>query len=110
MLVRLSPQVQPDPTTLSMRLPLFQMGQRGTWNAVRSDVQLTFAVEGTRMVVSTMTVTNTDTSTTVLPQTARSAVPSMKPLDGAHVRVASLPKDEREIESSPIGQSATSIF
>lgn len=110
LMVRLSPQVQPDPTTLSMRLPLFQMGQRGTWNAVRSDVQLTFAVEGTRMVVSNMTVTKTDTNTTVLPQTARSAVPSMKLLDGAHVHLANLPNDQREIESLPVRQSTTSIF
>jgi hypothetical protein len=110
LLVRLSPQVQPDPTTLSMRLPLFQKGQRGTLNALRSDVQLTFAVEGTRMVVSTMTVTNTDTNTTVLPQTARSAVPSIKPLDAAHVHLANLPNDQREIESLPVRQSATSIL
>jgi hypothetical protein len=110
LMVRLSPHLQPDPTTLSMRLPLFQKGQRGTWNALHSDVQLAFAVEGTRMVVSTMTVEKTDTNSTVLPQTARSAVPSMKPLDGAHVNVASLPKDQRETESLPIRQSATSIF
>jgi hypothetical protein len=110
LLVRLSPKVQPDPTTLSMRLQLFQKGQRGTLNALRSDVQLTFAVEGTRMVVSTMTVTNTDTNTTVLPQTARSAVPSMKPLDATHVHLANSPNDQREIESLPVRQSATSIF
>jgi hypothetical protein len=110
LMVRLSPQVQPDPTTLSMRLPLFQMGQRGTLNALRSDVHLTFAVEGTRMGVSTMTVTKTDTSMTVLPQTARIAVPSMKPLDEAHVHVANLPNDQSEIESLPIRHSATSIF
>jgi hypothetical protein len=109
-MVRLSAHMQPNPTTLSMRLPLFQMGQRGTLNALRSDVQLTFAVEGTRMVVSTMTVTNNDTNTTVLPQTARSAVPSMEPLDGAHAHLANLPNDQREIESLPVRQSATSIF
>lgn len=110
LLVRLSPQVQPDPTTLSMRLPLFQKGQRGTLNALRSDVQLTFAVEGTRMVITTMTVTNTDTNTTVLPQTARGAVPSMKPLDATHVHLANLPNDQREIESLPVRQSTTSIY
>jgi hypothetical protein len=110
MLVRLSPKVQPDPTTLSMRLPLFQMAPRGKLNALRSDVQLTFAVEGTRMVISTMTVTNVDTNTTVWPQTTRSGLPSMKPLDAAHVHLANLPNDQRDIESLLVHQSATSIF
>jgi hypothetical protein len=110
-MVRLSPHMQPDPTTLTMRLPLFQKGQRGTSIGLRSDAELTFTVEGTRMVVSKMTVTNTDTNTTVLPQTARSAVHSIRLLDIARVQVASLPKDQREIDSlSNTRQRATSIF
>jgi hypothetical protein len=110
LMVSLSPQVQPDPTTLSMRLPLFQKGERSAGRALRSDVQLTFAVEGTRMVISTMTVTNTDINTTVSPQTPRIAVPSMKPLDSTRVHVASLPKDKREIDSLANLQRATFIF
>jgi hypothetical protein len=93
-MVRLSAQVQPDPTTLSMRLPLFQKGRSGTWSALHRDAELNFAVEGTRMVVSTMTVTKPDTNATKLPQTARGAVPSMKALDVARVQVASLPIDQ----------------
>jgi hypothetical protein len=93
-MVRLSAHVQPDPTTLSMRLPLFQKSRSGTWSALHRDAELNFAVEGTRMVVSTMTVTKLDTSTTKLPQTASGSVPSMKPLDQARVQVASLPIDQ----------------
>jgi hypothetical protein len=93
-MVRLSAHLQPDPTTLSMRLPLFQKGRSGTWVALHRDAELNFAVEGTRMVVSAMTVTKPDTSTTKLPQTARSAVPSMKPLDQARVQVVSLQIDQ----------------
>jgi hypothetical protein len=93
-MVRLSAQEQPDPTTLSMRLPLFQKGRSGSWSALHRDAELNFAVEGARMVVSTMTVTKPDTNATKLPQTARGAVPSMKALDVARVQVASLPIDQ----------------
>ncbi len=109
-MVRLSPHAQPDPKTMSMHLPLFQKGQHGTWIALRSDVQLTFTVEGTRLMASTMTVTNTDITTTVLPQTARSAVPSIKPLVKAHTHVSSRPKDQQKMESLSNREDTTPIF